>query len=293
MRTPILVSLGLALFIGGAPVREPASPPPGAPGTTRIARPAIVWIESGSYVRGSTEADVEYAVELCQRTTPRAHAALLCHPETFAHETPPQEVHLHAFGIDRTEVTVRAYRRCVTAGVCTPSRIAADDERLGLDEHPVTGVDFTQAARFCAFVDGRLPTEAEWEYAARGHDRRRFPWGNFYNDRIANHAQSGLESTVDGYRHAAPVDAHPDGRSPFGLLGMAGNAMEWTADLYAADAYSSTTSVNPRGARVGGSRVVRGGSWRLWAFGLRATHRFQIGSGQAEPDLGFRCAYDR
>jgi formylglycine-generating enzyme required for sulfatase activity len=280
------------LFIGGAPVGPPASPPRGAPSTARIARPPIVWLEATQFTRGSTEEDIEYAVELCVRTTPRVHAQLLCHPETFAHETPPQRVHLDAYGIDRTEVTVEAYRRCVIAGVCTPSRIAADDERLGLPDHPVTGVDFGQASRYCEFVGGRLPTEAEWEHAARGHDGRRFPWGNFYNDRLANHSQLGLESAVDGYRYAAPVTAHVDGRSAYGLLGMAGNAMEWTADLYASDAYTTSSAVNPRGARAGGQRVVRGGSWRLYAFALRATHRFQAGAGQAAPDLGFRCAYD-
>ncbi len=290
MRAPFL--LPLVLFLGSAPVHPPPSPPSGSTTTVRVQGPAIVWIEAADFTRGATEDDIDFAVDLCARTTPRFEARILCHPETFAHETPPQEVHLDAYGIDRTEVSVAAYRRCVIAGVCTPSRIAVDNDQLALPDYPVTGVDFAQATRYCDFVGGRLPTEAEWEHAARGGDHRRFPWGNFYNDRLANHLQGALDTALDGYRYAAPVDAFPDGQSAYGLLGMAGNAMEWTADLYAADAYTTTSAVNPRGARAGGLRVVRGGSWRSWAFTLRSTFRFQVGSGETHPDLGFRCAYD-
>jgi len=280
------------LFLGSARVAPEPSPPPGTPTVVRTTPPAIVWIGDGRYVRGSTEDVVAHAVELCRRTVRGAQAQMMCHPENFRDETPPQRVYVSAFGIDRTEVTVAAYRRCVTAGFCTPSTISAEDERLALPEHPVTGVDFRQASGYCAFIGGRLPTEAEWERAARGDDGRRFPWGDHYNDRLANHGHFDLENVVDGYRHAAPVGSFPDAASPFGVLDMAGNAFEWTADLYAPDTYSRTSTVDPRGVTSGGQRVVRGGSWRWPAFMMRTTHRFYYGDGHEAPDLGFRCAYD-
>jgi formylglycine-generating enzyme required for sulfatase activity len=252
-----------------------------------------VWIDAGRFVRGSDEADVEAAVRFCERTMDPLEAQVICHPETFHDETPTQRVRLDAFGIDRTEVTVAAYRRCIGAGVCTPGSVSAADDRLSLPAHPITGVDFHQASRFCAWVGGRLPTEAEWERAARGHDRRRFPWGDAYNDRLANHGGGFRQvDPVDGHRFAAPVGSYPDGASPYGVLDLAGNAWEWTADLFAADAYVVTSPVNPRGPASGAQRVVRGGSWRYPPIALRLAHRNRLGEGESQPDLGFRCAYD-
>jgi len=288
----VRVLLTVLLFLGGAPVVPEPTPSANASQAVRMAAPTVVWISGGQHVRGSTDADLDYAVTLCQETFHGPDSQILCHAENFRDETPTQQVHLAGFGIDRTEVTVAAYRRCVTDGACTPSTISAEDERLALRTHPVTGVTFAQAVRFCGFVGGRLPSEAEWERAARGGDGRTFPWGNHYNDRLATHGGIHTESTVDGYRYAAPVGSYPDGASPYGVLDLAGNAFEWTADLYASDAYTTTSPVHPRGPRTGGQRVVRGGSWRMPAFMLRAAYRWKVGEGQSAPDLGFRCAYD-
>jgi sulfatase modifying factor 1 len=288
-----VVLITALLFLGGAPIAPEPTPPASVSQAVRISLPSVVWIPDGRYTRGSTDVDVAYAVSLCQDGVSAAQAQILCHPESFHDETPTQRVYVGAFGLDRTEVTVAAYRRCVRAGRCTPSTISAEDERLSQPQHPVTGVTFGQAVRYCAFVDGRLPTEAEWERAARGSDGRRFPWGDHYNDRLANFGGARASEVLDGYRYAAPVGSYPDGASPYGILDLAGNALEWTADLHASDTYATSSAVNPRGARSGGQRVIRGGSWGWPAFAHRTTHRSLLGEGYSSPDLGFRCAYDR
>jgi formylglycine-generating enzyme required for sulfatase activity len=159
---------------------------------------------------------------------------------------------------------------------------------------PVTGIAFREAADYCEGVAGRLPTEAEWERAARGGDRRRFPWGRYYNERLANHGSAtGRSDPSDGALHSAPVGSYVDGQSPYGVRDLAGNVWEWTSDRFAADAYVSLTSrVDPTGPDTGGERVVRGGSWRSPPFTLRAANRAPMPEGDWAPDLGFRCAYD-
>jgi len=160
--------------------------------------------------------------------------------------------------------------------------------------HPVAGVTFAEAAAYCAFAGGRLPTEAEWERAARGDapEGRRFPWGDPYGSRLTNHGQ-GIASPdgVDGHRYAAPVASYPDGASPFGLYDMAGNVWEWTVDRFRPRAYESGTSVDPVGDGLGSERIVRGGSWRSSPVTHRVTYRAAVAETRFEPDLGFRCAY--
>lgn len=248
-----------------------------------LAPPSIVWIPEGAFVMGADATDVGFAVQLCQDE----HELTLadeCGPERFAHETPPARVYLARFGMDRTEVSRQAHQRCVAAGVCAPSRVATDaseDARL-----PVVGLDAAEAAAYCAFVGGRLPTEAEWEKAARGaDDRRRFPWGTIYDGGLANHGRPPLRADAsDGFVGLAPV-GHFGGESPYGLRDMAGNAWEWTAS-------------RPRPVDVGGPdriadlRVVRGGSYLHPAVSLRVTARTWLSERSARADLGVRCAYD-
>ncbi len=293
MRFVHAIALLFFEFLGTTAVSPPAVPPASGPHTLRVAAPAIAWIEAGSFTRGSSDDEIAEAVALCERTSPLPEVRELCHPEFFAAERPEQRVHLAAYGIDRFEVTVAAHRRCVAAGACTPSRVSADDERLSQEAHPVTGVTHRQALRYCRFVGGRLPTEAEWEHAARGDDGRTFPWGDVYNDRLANHGIGfNRPDDIDGARYAARVGSHPSAVSPYGVHDLAGNVWEWTADLYAHDAYAAGTVVHPTGAMTGGDRVVRGGSWRSPAFTMRSAYRFRVGEGGTAPDLGFRCAYD-
>ena len=257
-----------------------------------IARSDVIWIAAGELSMGASDRDVAYAVELCLDERPLPLHSFGpesdggCSLRRFVTEGPRRRVWTDTFGIDRTEVTHRAYRRCVIAGRCAPSRVA-DDARIAAPEMPVTGVTFAEAEAYCAFAGGRLPTEAEWERAARGdHPRRRFPWGRLYNSRLANHGRSpsGPDET-DGFALAAPVGSFPDGASPNGLLDAAGNAWEWTASAPREDDVGLGAD-----ARV--YRVIRGGSWAHPAALLRVTHRVWVPVGEHRADLGMRCAYD-
>lgn len=258
-----------------------------------VRRAPVVWLTEGHFVMGASDSEIAYAVELCLRSRPLPIRSLgpdtdgACSLRRFVQEAPRRRVWTDAYGIDRTEVTHRAWRRCVAAGRCPPSRVRDDDARLAAPEMPVTGVTFEEAQRYCAWVGGRLPTEPEWERAARGGRGHRFPWGRLYNPRLANHGRSPTgPDDEDGYALAAPVGSFPDGASPHGLLDMAGNAWEWTASAPADDdvGLGSDASVY---------RVVRGGSWAHPPELMRVTHRVWVPTGEHRSDLGFRCAYDR
>ncbi|MEM9191381.1 MAG: SUMF1/EgtB/PvdO family nonheme iron enzyme [Myxococcota bacterium] len=297
----------LPLLLGGDDVVGVES----APDPTlaqRQQRPEVVWIEPGWFIRGSNQRAVWRAVSLCTRHLPPA-LPFSCQSEEFVVEQPQVRVYVSRFGIDRTEVTWAAYRRCVLANRCPPPFFSEGHDppasggdapdpswretRLALDDHPVVGVTWGEAQRFCEFVGGRLPTEAEWERAARGSDSRTFPWGRYYNPRLANHGDGAFRPDLaDGFRYAAPVGSYPDAVSPYGLLDMAGNAFEWTSDRFAEDAYSAEGRVDPEGPVTGGYRVIRGGSWQFPPFALRVSHRAYLGEGEHRADVGFRCAYE-
>jgi sulfatase modifying factor 1 len=250
--------------------------------------PARVRIEAARFWMGSNDDAIGHALEACALAPPGNGR---CTPELFADEQPEHEVFLSAFAIDRLEVSNQAYLRCVSAGACAPSGISENDVRLGRPEHPVASITWREAETYCHWVSGRLPTEAQWERAARGDSARTFPWGRVWNPKLANHgAGDGSESEQDGFRFAAPVDAFPDGRSFYGLLNMAGNVWEFVADRYAA--YDSQASaVEPAGPNSGSERVIRGGSWRAAPYTLRASARARIPEGERRADVGFRCAY--
>ena len=168
----------------------------------------------------------------------------------------------------------------------------------GLDEHPVVLVNRADAAAFCAWAGGRLPTEAEWEYAARGPENRLWAWGNeFLADRVnyCDHDCSASWADLDvddGYTFTAPVDSFPAGASWVGALNMTGNVWEWVADWYAADYYGRSPADNPPGPESGERGIVRGGSWVFESRRARATDRNHTDPTYAINDFGIRCAYD-
>jgi formylglycine-generating enzyme required for sulfatase activity len=226
-------------------------------------------------------------------------------------ERPQHEVTLSGYCIDITEVTVAAYTSCVTGGKCTAAaepgtgryESLCNGTRPDRQDHPINCVTWNQAVAYCAAVGKRLPTEAEWEYAARGSDGRRYPWGNERPNETRVNACGGecrelgkrLGSTEvmyegsDHWEATAPVRSFPAGMSPFGAFDMAGNVAEWSADWFGP--YTPAESSNPHGPQTGTARVLRGGAWyeaaRLWVSGVVRAPYPPTG---ASSILGFRCA---
>ena len=213
-------------------------------------------------------------------------------------EKPGREVTLPAFRIEKTEVTADRYDECVSAGVCqapdTGWQRSWNWGRPGRGVHPVRGVSWTDAATYCGWLGRRLPTEAEWEKAARGTDVRMYPWGNEPPTCARASMSSGASSDKAdwgcGTGTTVAVGSAPSGASPYGALDMAGSVWEWTADWYAADAYSTEPAESPDGPSSGTQRVVRGGSFIDHAGDLRTGNRPTAEPSQRLVHLGFRCA---
>ena len=203
---------------------------------------------------------------------------------TDAGTSPVHAVTLGAYCMDLTEVTVAAYRACAASGCTSPGTGTAFNwGAAGRDEHPVNGVDWNQARAYCQWRGGDLPTEAQWEHAARGNDPANhvYPWGN---DAPASQLCWNRYPTP---ATTCPVGFFAAGTSPFGLADMAGNVWEWTLDWYGPYA---TPAVNPTGPSTGSLRVYRGGSWYTSAAGyVRAGFRNTLDPTVREPYVGFRC----
>jgi sulfatase modifying factor 1 len=219
---------------------------------------------------------------------------------SYENERPEHTVTVRAFEIDVTEVTVRAFRLCVNAGACTaPEKDTyCNYGVVDRDDHPVNCVTWTQANAFCAWAKKRLPTEEEWEYAARGTDGRIFPWGNdMPGPKLANvadldtkkhflenegHVVQAMHYESDGWATTAKVGSFPAGKSPFGAMDMAGNVVEWTSSAHCPYTEPACGDEN---------RVARGGAWlNALSWSVRATARFHEPPDHATDQMGFRCA---
>jgi formylglycine-generating enzyme required for sulfatase activity len=215
----------------------------------RAPKPERIAIPAGTFTQGSTRGDED--------------------------ERPARKVTLKAFSIDRTEVTRGDYAGCVAAKRCkAPAHetTPAPDPKL-----PMTDVDWNDAQTYCRYAGGRLPTEAEWEKAARGEDGREYPWGNDADCARGNWGSFEGEGPCAGKNpgHPVAVGQYPSGASPYGVLDLGGNVWEWVADKYDED---------PK------RRVVRGGSCCSYFVGPRAANRNAWAPQHRDGDLGFRCA---
>lgn len=295
-------------FAQGLDAQGTRAPASGRVVALRAPGPTWVRIAGGAFLMGSTPNERDSALQACRHEI----LSLGCNEQdtigvtplvaSFRSELPAHPVVVSAFQIQRTEVSVAAYARCVAAGGCAPPGYVAGDPHFDRPELPVTSVRWDDAAAYCTWAGARLPTEAEWELAARGTARRTYPWGENFNPHIANHGALAPDPTdaTDGYLGPAPVEAFRDGATPEGVLNLAGNVAEWVSDYYDTDdegyGYPAKMlpptggpSHNPTGSTSGLAHVVRGGSYLQGAAWLRGAARAILVVPRA-PSVGFRCA---
>ena len=209
-------------------------------------------------------------------------------PTGRSDEQPPHRVYLDAFYMDKFEVTVSRYGRFIESEDLDPPFMWTEARKGRQGEKPVIGVDWFEAAAYCRWAGKRLPTEAEWEKAARGTDERMYPWGN--EAPTPSHANFGHEKW-QGYSTLASVGSLEHGKSPFGIYDLAGNVWEWVADRYDETYYQkSRPGRNPKGPPNGPLRALRGGAWDSDAPVLRSANRNGYVPSARRNDIGFRCA---
>ena len=207
-----------------------------------------------------------------------------------------------AFELDATEVTVSQYAACVAAGGCAQPHEGdpkVNDKchrnRPEEAELPVNCITWDMADSYCRFVGKRLPTDAEWEKAARGGDGRTYPWGEASPScELANYAPvaSRFGAAVAQYcvGGPTPVGSYPEGTSPYGIVDMSGNVWEWTADWFDSAHTTRPDSVDPRGPPEGSQRIVRGGAWDFGPDSLRAYNQGHFPPTEWHNFIGVRCA---
>jgi formylglycine-generating enzyme required for sulfatase activity len=254
-------------ILSATPTSSPTPPQPVSTQVSAVDGMVMVYIPSSTFIMGSTDADADAGDE----------------------EKPQRIVYLRAFWIDRYEVTNAMYARCVRDGVCPPPQMPGSKTRAayfdepGYENYPVIYVSWEEARKYCEWAGRRLPTEAEWEKASRGVEGQIYPWGD--QPPVGNLANFGGK-----VGDTSRAGSYPDGASPYGVLDMAGNVLEWVADWYGADYYASSADNNPGGPPSGEFRVLRGGSWFNMARSMRSAFRLWNYPDVRTDTIGFRCA---
>jgi formylglycine-generating enzyme required for sulfatase activity len=254
------------------PTLTPTPPPTLGIGSTQVS-PAdgmiLLYVPEGEFLMGAADSD----------------------PDATRPEKPQHTVYLDAFWIDQTEVTSAMYAKCIASGKCkTPWCLTGSQ----FDQHPAVCVDWFNAKAYCEWAGRRLPTEAEWEKAARGTDSRLYPWGN--EPATCEYAMmndgSGYACGERSDTAAAHVGSRPKGASPYGALDMAGNVWEWVNDWYDPNYYSISPYSNPTGPASGYGPVQRGGYWENKANLVRVTYRVPHSNNPTggASSIGFRCS---
>ena len=307
-RSALAILLLGALLLTGCVGAEPAATPLPAyveptrpPGQSILGdtwtRPSddmvMVAVPGGTFPMGSSQEEIDAALEMCQRNSGSGK----CLRVWFENESPQHMVTLDTFWIDRTEVTKAQYRRCVDSGQCDAVDCVPEFNPKR-DDQPVACVDWSHAQGYCEWAGARLPTEAEWEYAARGPEGKLFPWGDSFDPMRLNYCDANCTYEWrdarhdDGHNRTAPVGSYETGASWCGALDMAGNAWEWVADWYDDQTYALSPAHNPQGPDTGEAHVMRGGSCYYFAAYVRSARRTWItpSGGQSNNSGGFRCA---
>ena len=256
----------------------------------------MALIPAGEFQMGG---DADVALAECQKL----NIGGTCESGWYINEEPEHTVSLDDYYLDLYEVTNALYEQCVQAGVCSPPSNSGSSTRSSyygnptFADYPVIYVDWEQARTFCEDWRGaRLPTEAEWEKAARGTDGRLYPWGDTFDGSRANFCDKNCaedwanKDYDDGYADTAPVGSYLRGASPYGILDMAGNVVEWVQDWYLGTFYSSSPFTNPQGPTSGENRVGRNGAWSYTGNDLRTAYRDWLAPDNSYYNNGFRCA---
>jgi formylglycine-generating enzyme required for sulfatase activity len=258
----------------------------------------MLLVPAGRFLMGSSDPQIDAAVALCNQAA--ADEGAECQRTWYDDETPQHRQEIAVpFYIDRTEVTRASYQDCIDAGNCTET---PDSEFSTQPDQPINRVTWTQAGEYCAWRGGRLPTEAEWEYAARGPDGLIFPWGDTTDGTESNHCDGNCgdadwassyryvhEDHDDGHAVTAPVASYAHGVSWVGAHDLAGNVWEWTATEYADYPYSESLNTQ----NTNSINIFRGGSFGYPMDSVRASDRNRDYPVNGSYDIGFRCAASR